>query len=530
MLAEASYYLRMAAGLAQYRFQPPMTDPAGELHRQLLHREAHFLAMARRAWSTAGHIWRRMFDLAGCTIQDLDQSVHDKGLRPTLSALYEAGVYVTSDELRGRSPVVRQGRELPSTAADWINPHGRGLFESSSSGSSGGIRLMTQSSPASFRYRETYDGIAIKDNGLRLRTPMLLASILPSAWPLRLTITYARLGVPFRRWFAYPASGPLARHYRLASSWLVRQSRLLAASVPLPEFLPENDFMPVVHALEDARRRSRPAFLRVSPSSGARIASLAVQTGRDISGSLFAVGGEPLTGQKHQAMQVAGVKVISHYNATEVGTIGYGCLSMHHGNCVHVFEDSLFPLSANHPGQDSSPLLLTTLHPLSPRFLINLEIGDTAVLEPATCDCAFSRAGLRLAARDIFSLGKVTGQGMTLHSADLIRILEEVLPSRFGGSLGDYQLAEIEGPSQTRMVLRVCPTVGALDESALRQAFLAEIRKLQGGHLSARVWSFSHGIEILRESPARTLSGKLPAVRLLASGPSPRSAQDEVRQ
>jgi hypothetical protein len=46
--------------------------------------------------------------------------------------------------------------------------------------------------------------------------------------------------------------------------------------------------------------------------------------------------------------------------------------------------------------------------------------------------------------RDIRSQEKLTAGGMTFLDTDLIRVLEEVLPARFGGAPTDYQLVEEE--------------------------------------------------------------------------------------
>ena len=57
--------------------------------------------------------------------------------------------------------------------------------------------------------------------------------------------------------------------------------------------------------------------------------------------------------------------------------------------------------------------------------------------------------------RDINSFGKLTGHGVTLTGTDILHILEQTLPARFGGSAIDYQLIERDGVDQARLVLRV---------------------------------------------------------------------------
>jgi hypothetical protein len=47
---------------------------------------------------------------AGCDLSDLDRQVRRHGLEPTLAKLAGEGVYLTSDEFKGKSEVVR-GKE-----------------------------------------------------------------------------------------------------------------------------------------------------------------------------------------------------------------------------------------------------------------------------------------------------------------------------------------------------------------------------------------------------------------------------------
>src|SRR5207237_10782121 len=58
--------------------------------------------------------------------------------------------------------------------------------------------------------------------------------------------------------------------------------------------------------------------------------------------------------------------------------------------------------------------------------------------------------------------------------SDVIRVLEEVLPARFGGGPADYQIVEDQEAEdgQPRVRLLVHPALGPLDERAVADAFL----------------------------------------------------------
>jgi hypothetical protein len=192
------------------------------------------------------------------------------------------------------------------------------------------------------------------------------------------------------------------------------------------------------------------------------------------------------------------------------------------GNCVHLFHDGLAVISHHRraPLSDTevNSLLFTPLLPFAPFVLINAEMDDSGVIEPAHCDCSFSRFGFTQQVRDISSFGKLTGQGMTLIGTDLLRILEETLPARLGGAAGDYQLVEHEGSSQTQLTLRVSPRVRVSSAEKVRGCFLNELRKCYGGALAARTWSHAEGVDVVIAEPFSTPTGKVLPLHLLASG------------
>jgi hypothetical protein len=92
------------------------------------------------------------------------------------------------------------------------------------------------------------------------------------------------------------------------------------------------------------------------------------------------------------------------------------------------------------------------------------------------------------------------------------RILEHVLPARFGGNSLDYQLAEEEGDDGlTRLTLIVSPSVGPLDETAMVEHVLEELRR--GGDMAATArasWGPAGTLRVRRAAPFLTARGKMP--------------------
>jgi hypothetical protein len=107
---------------------------------------------------------------------------------------------------------------------------------------------------------------------------------------------------------------------------------------------------------------------------------------------------------------------------------------------------------------------------------------------------------------------------MTLVGSEVLQILEEVLPARFGGGPGDYQLVEREESSQTELSLRVSPRVKLSSTEAVRECFLGEVRKLHGGAVAARVWKYTEGVKVVSAEPFVTRVGKVLSLHLLGPG------------
>ncbi|MEO7651469.1 MAG: hypothetical protein ABIZ80_13470, partial [Bryobacteraceae bacterium] len=282
-----------------------------------------------------------------------------------------------------------------------------------------------------------------------------------------------------------------------------------------------NDFSPVAEWVAARKREGTSCTVEGFVSAAARIAAAARDKKLDISGTLFLTTGEALTAAKRALIESTGAEAFSYYHIHEIGPIGQGCRKMTEGNSVHFFKDALAAITyrrtAPLSGVDVNSILFTQLLPIGPRVLINAEMDDGGVIEPFQCDCTYAAAGFHLRIRDIASYGKMTGQGITLVGTDLIRILEESLPVRFGGAAGDYQLVEADEGSGTKILLHMSPRTKQSKSWEVREYFLAEVRKLYGGSLAVRVWNHSEGVEVVRAEPYRTPAGKVLPLHLLGS-------------
>jgi len=528
MLREAAYYSRMAIGLWQFMRTPPVADPEGLIREQLRRRETNFLEMVRHAvFGNPRNPYHRMFQLAGCSRDDLERSVKRDGLETALAQLRDEGVYLSHAEFKGQQPIVRNGRQIPSTAASFLNPRAGGHYLTSSSGS----RSQGVSSPRSIEqqlYGEAWSGILDKEFDAGHRAQLSLGPILPSGWGVTQCVKASRRGHPVECWFTAGGSMKDSGHYRAVTRFLVAEARLMGHKVPFPVYLEEDDYSPAAEWI--ARRRGEGIAVKVSGmvSACARIAAAAGERGLDISGTLFLVGGEALTDSKRELFEVAGAEVFPNYYISEVGMVGHACRRMTSGNCVHISRDAVavIPHVRQAPLADVEvpSLLFTPLLPHSPFALINAEMDDSGVLGVAKCDCSLSRLGLTGQISNIYSFGKLTGHGITLVGTDVVRILEELLPARFGGAASDYQLVEGETGKQTEISLRVSPRTGVTSPEEVRRFFLAELRKLYGGSLASRVWNQAGAFRVVVAEPFTTASGKVLSLHLLGPGRSDAAA------
>jgi hypothetical protein len=485
------------------------------VRRQLEDREPVFLDTLRRVvFDDPVHPYREMFRLAKCSHEDFANLVKRNGLEATLHQVRAAGVYLSHDEFKGNTPIVRQGREIPASAISFRNPLVRGTLQYVTSGSRGKAVQSFRSTEFTL-HQEAMHEIVVREFGLQERAQLVLRPTLPSPLGLQDCAIISRKGHRLEGWYTSGQSGL----YAPATTALVILARLSGCRIPFPKILPGNDFSSAAEHLARLCNQGLPCLVSGPASPAVRLAAAALDRRLDIRGTLFLVSGENLTAAKRAVIEQAGGEPFARYGVSEMGFVGHGCREMTKGDCVHLYGNSLAAITHRRTAPmtdiEVDSLLYTTLLPTAPLVLINFEVNDSGVLERANCDCEFSRVGFHWRIRDIFSFGKMTGHGVTLMGTELVRLLEQVLPARLGGRPGDFQLIERESPAQTLVELRVSPRVRGYSPEKIRQCFLDEIRLLYGGALAQRVWRHAEAVEVVLAEPVVTTSGKINPLHLL---------------
>ena len=290
--------------------------------------------------------------------------------------------------------------------------------------------------------------------------------------------------------------------------------RLAGTRFPSPEHVPPDDPGPIVRWMANTLRDGRVPHLWTYASAAARVCQAALDQGVELPGAQFTAGGEPSTAARLAVVRRAGAQAWPRYGSTETDIIAYACHRPAAPDDMHLLHDRRAVIQAGEsagPGLAPATLLFSSLLPSDPLVLLNVSLGDRAVLAARDCGCPLATVGWRTHVHTVRSDEKLTAGGMTFLDLDVIRILEETLPARFGGGPTHYQLVEDQGPrGEPRIWLLVDPTVGRLDEPALAEAFLGALAAGPGpSRVMAAHWRQAQLVRVAREAPRPTPSGKI---------------------
>jgi hypothetical protein len=507
VIKEAIYYSRMAWHYGRFALSKPPVDYRRTLLDNTRRRDERFLALVKPAiFDNPRTPFHHLLRWAGCEFEDLRAMVQADGLESALKKLHDSGVYMSNAENKG-APITRGSQTFAYDSSATRNPASPNGMETTSSGSRS-HGLATNASNEYRLYRSQYEKLFIDENVPAGSAVVTMQFTLPAPGGLLFSTILAMYGMRAEKWFA--TRGPF--YYRAATAALVWEGRMLGRAIPMPEYLPQNDYGPVARWIAAAKRSGRPTFLRGNASACTRVAAAALQAGLDIAGTVCEISGEAITDAKREIYGAAGMRAYPRYVVSEVGTLGAGCPHLS-GNSVHVYGDSVAIISYRRPAPlldtEVDSLLLTSTNPIASRVYINLEVDDGGDIGAANCGCLHSQLGYTRVIRNVHSFGKLTGHSTTLVGTDIVRLLEAKLPARFGGAPGDYQLVERQGAAQVEMKLRVSPRAGVSDTAAVRTFFLDEVRTVFGGAVSLREWEHSGNFEVIVAEPLRTRTGKV---------------------
>ncbi|MCM2269403.1 MAG: DUF5069 domain-containing protein [Thermoanaerobaculia bacterium] len=458
--------------------------------------------------------YRRLFDWAGISPRDVADRLAADGVETTLEWLHDAGVHVSLEEFKGRRPIVRPGFELDVRAEDFDNPASARHYEARTGGSGGPARRIRAGLDL-LDYESLHHAAFYRAAGGLGRPFALWLPAPPGAVGLKNALIGARLGMAVERWFSQsrPAGAP-ARH-RLFTWTTLAAARALGRPIARPEETPATAAGDVARWLADRRAQGSPAVLATTPSAAVRTCATATRERLDIAGTLFVVVGEPFTATRAGVVAAAGCAAASHYAMVEAGLIGVACGAPNAADDVHLAADKIAtiqrPRTVGARDVTVQALLHTTLLTASPQMMLNVESGDYGELEDRQCGCDVLPAAFRRHLRGIRSYEKLTGEGMHFLGVDLLHLLDDLLPARFGGNGTDYQLIEREDAGgRTLVTLVVAPSLGELATDDVAHATLEFLRaRGVGQRLMAEVWQNAGTLQVVRAEPQATTAGKI---------------------
>ncbi len=483
-------------------------------------REASFLDIIERAvFRLPDSPYHQLMKWAAIDSRQIKAWTDRHGIEGTLRALHEAGVYLTIDEFKGRQPIIRKGLKLTTRTRDFDNPLvTRHLISQTGASRSAGIRLYLDLEH--YAQDAVYDYFFLKAHNLLDRPYAIWRPAPPYGTGIKALLSHAKLGIMAHQWFTQNDWKPTRRNWKhsLIAALAVFGGRLKGFELAVPEHVPLSEAWRVAAWLSQKRSQGQPALLNTNAASGVRVCMAALEKEIDISGTLFRFGGEPFTQAKEKVVLETGAQAFCHYTMGETGRIGVACAAPAMLDDVHMLTDKIALIQREKTlagGQKVPANIYTTLIASCPKFMLNVESDDYGVLERRHCGCLLDKLGYDLHFHTIRSYEKLTSEGMNFRGSDLIRLVEETLPSRFGGYPTDYQFLETEENGLPKVNLLVSPRIGALVEDDIVAAVIDMLNAFPGSSDNyAERWREGNTLRILRQEPRSTIASKVLALHV----------------
>ena len=531
-VSTAAAYLRFMRGLrGAFKERLTLAEAQDIVRQSLTDREDRFLTFVEKhVYGNPRSPYLPMLKLAGCELGDLRNMVQDKGLEPSLLALREAGVYVSFEEFKGRKPIVREGQVLDVQPEDFLNPWLDAYLETTSSGSTGRPTRSRLSAEGAVSVRSGVGNLILAHaHGFLGQPKAIWNPILPTGAGLGQILRGVWSDQVPVRWFSPGTTRALGSSlgYRMATYSLVLFLRTRGVPAPLPEWVPVEKAITVARWAVETVQKHGGCVINTYPSLALRVSLAAQEHGLDLTGLTLMGAGEPTTDAKWRGIIRSGARWAPYYSLTEAGNVGMGCANPADGNDVHWMKGQLgmiqYPRQLPGSTVSVNVFYYTTLQRSPTKSLLNMESDDFGVLEERHCGCPLEELGLTQHIRHIRSFAKLTAEGMTVAGTAMVRILEDVLPARFGGAALDYQLQEGEDEEGfTRYYIVVHPRVHLDEEQAVLQAVWEGLRQTgPGEHVSQSMWQQAQTFRIKRAEPIWAGGGKFqPLLRHAIAGSS----------
>jgi hypothetical protein len=517
MASDRTFWRRMRQSArvfvyAQRLIDHPTTsaEAAEGIRSRLARRPDIFLeTLERTVYAHADSPYRPLLDAAGYDLSRVRSLVGKEGVESALRRLCSDGVYVSVQEFKGIQEARRGDRVFRFNERNFTNPiTGSGL--SVSSGGTSGRPIATEISLSNFQLGVAHLATALAAYGLEGKPAIMWLTITHGAslWGV---LSLAAVRNPVAAWFSpFPVS--LLGGDRLPASYLSLRlwGRLRGSSLPGVTQVPFGQESRILAWMGSSMANG--CAILTTPSCALRLALAAARKHTRLTGITFVTIGEPLTPAKLATIQSTGARAFSSLGFTEFGRATYGCASPVTPDEMHVCRDALAVVQrkrvVDHAGTEVDALMFTSLLPNARRILLNMETGDYGRMTTRSCGCPLEVLGWTDHLQDIRSFEKLNAEGRLFFGSQLISLVEQTLPQRFGGDPTDYQLVEQEDEEGlTRLSVHVHPRLAGIDENAVRDC--VEVVLSEAGPAAAVLWRKADTVRVRRAPPIVTRVGKL---------------------
>src|SRR3972149_5662631 len=244
------------------------------VRRRLETRDERFLSFARRyIFDSPPGPYNRLLRHAGCEYGDLVGMVRQRGLDVTLEDLRDEGVYLSFEEFKGRTDVVRGGRSWRFSEHDFDNPFLRVAVETRTGGS------RSRGSPVSVGLRVLGGNVPPGIHGTLLAMDALSLPVVvwsPGASAVSAFLALVHVGSPPVRWFTmHDLDEPfVSPRTRLMPRGARPLARWRGVRPPVPQVNPLTQGEPGLAPLRGLRARRGGCVLFTSPRAAGRLAAL----------------------------------------------------------------------------------------------------------------------------------------------------------------------------------------------------------------------------------------------------------------
>ncbi len=521
-LSNVQAYLRFAFGLRSYlRDTATLDDIQTTIQQQLNSREENFIELLKmNVFDHPQSPYLPLFRLAKLTFADVEKMVRDTGIEQTLNTLYDEDVYITFEEYKGRIPIRRGELEYTINQADLDSPNLTATLFGETGGSTGkstrtklDFDFLSRCGQHSVINRYAHNLIEAK--------AVIWFGFLPETSAISNVLMNAHFGNVIPNWFSTTRwnESNTGWFYVVLTYLMIVMVRLHRFKFPLPQYVTMDNPLPIVHTITDLLHKEEKVILITTTSKAVRVCLCAKEHGIDLTGMTVFGLSEPSTQAKIRSIEASGAQFLNWYGTTDVGDVGMPCANPVDGTDVHFLRNHLAMIQRPQQVIDQSvdAFHFTTLLPGNPKTLLNVQLDDFGIVEERDCGCPLYQMGFTTHIRQMSSFRKLTGEGVTLVGSDMIHILEHILPSKFGGSLLDYQLVEEENDAGfTKLILYVAPSIALKDEQEVLDVFLDAMKNsMPSVRLAQAEFRSGDVVSIKRANPLVTERGKYFPIRTI---------------